>query len=454
MNAAVESQHAGSGRRRGGVSLERQTVSGAAIRFAGATVRYPGADRAAIEDVSFEVSPGELVVLLGPSGCGKSTLLRTVNRLVPLERRKRRASTAATLRRVDAVELRRSIGYAIQAVGLFAHMTVAQNVAVVPSLLGWPRDEIGARVDELLALVGLEPVALSQPASARTLRRRGAARRRRARDCGAAARAADGRAVRRGRRARARLAAARTRAHRPRARNDDALRHARFRRGAQARRPDRRDARAAASNRSQHRSSCSTGRRRRTCATSCTPATTSIAGTTCTCAKRSRNADGSHGLRARASGRIAALTAAHVELVAAALAVALVIAASARRVCGAPPASLELGARRCSARSTRFPASRCWRFSWNSSGSASRRSSSRWSSTRSSCSRATSSPASTASIGRKSTPRADWACPPRQILVARRVSAGASRGHRRRPRRGDRLDRDRDARRLRGRQRV
>ena len=131
-------------------------MSGAAIHFAGATVRYAGADRAAVEDVSFEASPGELIVLLGPSGCGKSTLLRTVNRLVPLD-----AGTVAVDGRdvatVDAVELRRSIGYAIQAVGLFAHMTVAQNVAVVPSLLGWPAAETAARVDELLALVGLEP---------------------------------------------------------------------------------------------------------------------------------------------------------------------------------------------------------------------------------------------------------------------------------------------------------
>jgi osmoprotectant transport system ATP-binding protein len=131
-------------------------VSGAAIRFTGATVRYPGSDRAAVEDVSFEAAPGELVVLLGPSGCGKSTLLRTVNRLVPLES----GSVSVDGRNVDEfepVELRRSIGYAIQAVGLFAHMTVAQNVAVVPSLLGWTRTDIAARVDELLDLVGLEP---------------------------------------------------------------------------------------------------------------------------------------------------------------------------------------------------------------------------------------------------------------------------------------------------------
>jgi osmoprotectant transport system ATP-binding protein len=131
-------------------------LTGASIRFERASVRYPGADRAAVEDVSFEAAPGELVVLLGPSGCGKSTLLRTVNRLVGL------ASGAVAVdgrdvTGVDAVELRRTIGYAIQAVGLFAHMTVAQNIAVVPSLLGWPREEIAARVDELLELVDLDP---------------------------------------------------------------------------------------------------------------------------------------------------------------------------------------------------------------------------------------------------------------------------------------------------------
>jgi osmoprotectant transport system ATP-binding protein len=131
-------------------------LSGASIRFKNATVRYPGADRAAVEDVSFEAAPGELVVLLGPSGCGKSTLLRTVNRLVPLQDGSVDVD-GRNVADVDAVELRRGIGYAIQAVGLFAHMTVAQNIAVVPSLLGWSREEIAARVDELLELVGLDP---------------------------------------------------------------------------------------------------------------------------------------------------------------------------------------------------------------------------------------------------------------------------------------------------------
>ncbi len=131
-------------------------MNGATIRFDRATVRYPNADRDAIESVSFDVAAGELVVLLGPSGCGKSTLLRTVNRLVPLNAGGIFIDGRA-IAELDPVELRRNIGYAIQAVGLFAHMTVAQNVAVVPTLLGWPAQQIDDRVDELLALIGLDP---------------------------------------------------------------------------------------------------------------------------------------------------------------------------------------------------------------------------------------------------------------------------------------------------------
>ena len=128
----------------------------ATIRFEHACVRYPDSDRKAIDDISFECGGGELVVLLGPSGSGKSTLLRTVNRLVPLDAGQVLVDEN-DIAGVDAVELRRGIGYVIQAVGLFAHMSVAQNVAIVPSLLGWNRRAIAARVDELLQLVGLDP---------------------------------------------------------------------------------------------------------------------------------------------------------------------------------------------------------------------------------------------------------------------------------------------------------
>ena len=126
------------------------------ISFRHVTARYPGSSRNAVDDISFDVGAGELVVLLGPSGCGKSTLLRTVNRLVPLESGEVDVDGIGVAE-LDAVELRRGIGYVIQAIGLFSHMTVAQNVAVVPSLLGWDRTDIDGRVDELLGMVGLDP---------------------------------------------------------------------------------------------------------------------------------------------------------------------------------------------------------------------------------------------------------------------------------------------------------
>ena len=107
-----------------------------------------------VDDVSFDVGHGRFVVLLGPSGCGKTTLLKTVNRLI--------APTAGTVSvdgadvaTVEPTALRRSIGYVIQQVGLFPHMTVAENVAVVPSLAGWPKPRIRSRVEEMLDLVRL-----------------------------------------------------------------------------------------------------------------------------------------------------------------------------------------------------------------------------------------------------------------------------------------------------------
>ena len=131
-------------------------MSGATLHLSGVTVRYPDADRDSISDIDLDVGAGEFLVLLGPSGGGKSTLLRTINRLIPLERGRITidGKDTATL---DPVELRRTIGYSIQAVGLFPHMTVAGNIGLVPSLLGWPRERIDARVDELLRLVRLDP---------------------------------------------------------------------------------------------------------------------------------------------------------------------------------------------------------------------------------------------------------------------------------------------------------
>ncbi|MBV9402681.1 MAG: ATP-binding cassette domain-containing protein, partial [Candidatus Eremiobacteraeota bacterium] len=129
---------------------------GAAVRFDDVTVRYPCAERDAVISASLDVAGGQFVVIVGPSGCGKSTLLRTVNRLIEPHSGRVLVDGRdnATL---DATELRRHIGYVIQAVGLFAHMTVAQNIAVVPVLLGWAKPRIEERVDELLTLVHLDP---------------------------------------------------------------------------------------------------------------------------------------------------------------------------------------------------------------------------------------------------------------------------------------------------------
>jgi osmoprotectant transport system ATP-binding protein len=111
---------------------------------------------AAVQDVTFEVEEGEFVVLLGPSGCGKTTLMRMVNRLIEPTSGEIRIGDRE-VHQISGTELRRHIGYVIQQVGLFPHMTVAQNIAVVPKLLGWDRGRVRTRTDELLELVDLAP---------------------------------------------------------------------------------------------------------------------------------------------------------------------------------------------------------------------------------------------------------------------------------------------------------
>ena len=109
----------------------------------------------AVDDLSLKVPAGRICVLVGPSGCGKTTTLRMINRLIePTSGDILIGGDDVT--RQDPVELRRSIGYVIQQVGLLPHLTVAENVATVPRLLGWDRQRIRARVDELISLVGLD----------------------------------------------------------------------------------------------------------------------------------------------------------------------------------------------------------------------------------------------------------------------------------------------------------
>ena len=109
-----------------------------------------------VHDVSLHVQSGELLVLLGESGCGKTTLLKMVSRLIDATSGQIFVN-GQDVRKTDPVQLRRRIGYVFQEVGLFPHMTVGENVAVVPRLLQWPVAEVDVRVDELLDLVQLSP---------------------------------------------------------------------------------------------------------------------------------------------------------------------------------------------------------------------------------------------------------------------------------------------------------
>jgi osmoprotectant transport system ATP-binding protein len=126
------------------------------IELTDLTKRYDG--RVVVDQLSFEVPAGELLVLLGSSGCGKTTTLKMINRLIEPSAGSVRIAGEDT-RSLSGPDLRRRIGYGFQQVGLFPHMTVAENVAVTPSLLGWERVRIEARVDTLLDMVQLEPGA-------------------------------------------------------------------------------------------------------------------------------------------------------------------------------------------------------------------------------------------------------------------------------------------------------
>lgn len=110
----------------------------------------------AVNDVTFKIEKGHVVAFLGPSGCGKTTLLRLTNRLIPLTRGKIIVNGRDILPE-DAVKLRQSMGYAIQAIGLFPNKTIYENIATVPRLLAWQEDKIRERADELLTMLRLEP---------------------------------------------------------------------------------------------------------------------------------------------------------------------------------------------------------------------------------------------------------------------------------------------------------
>ncbi len=136
-------------------------MTSVAIELDQVTKTFPGTDRPAVAPLSLTMGAGEITVLIGPSGCGKTTTMRMVNRLIE--------PTAGTItiggtdvRDQSVIELRRGIGYVIQQVGLFPHRTIAQNIAAVPTLLGWPKARTRERVRELAELVGLDETMLGR----------------------------------------------------------------------------------------------------------------------------------------------------------------------------------------------------------------------------------------------------------------------------------------------------
>jgi osmoprotectant transport system ATP-binding protein len=137
-------------------AAEHHDARGVPIVLTELSKHYPGQEKAAVDSVTLEIPAGEIVVFVGPSGCGKTTTMRMINRMIE--------PTSGTIEiggedvtKLDDVKLRRRIGYVIQQIGLIPHLSIAQNVAMVPKLLKWDKARTTARVDEMLTVVGLDP---------------------------------------------------------------------------------------------------------------------------------------------------------------------------------------------------------------------------------------------------------------------------------------------------------
>src|SRR4028118_296269 len=125
------------------------------IRLENLTKVFPGQEAPAVDDLSLEIPEGEIVVFVGPSGCGKTTTMKMINRIIePTSGRIFLQGDDVT--KVNGDKLRRRIGYVIQQIGLFPHMTIAENIATVPKMLGWDKKRISDRVDELLETVSMD----------------------------------------------------------------------------------------------------------------------------------------------------------------------------------------------------------------------------------------------------------------------------------------------------------
>jgi osmoprotectant transport system ATP-binding protein len=133
-----------------------RNTSGARIVLDQVTKSYANQPVAAVENFSITAEPGELIMFVGPSGCGKTTTMKMINRIIEPTSGSISIDGRDVLS-LDPHELRRHIGYVIQQIGLFPHMTIAENIAVVPKLLGWTKEKTADRIDELLTTVELDP---------------------------------------------------------------------------------------------------------------------------------------------------------------------------------------------------------------------------------------------------------------------------------------------------------
>jgi ABC-type proline/glycine betaine transport system ATPase subunit len=139
-----------------GTDSSRRTGQRPMIVLDGVSKAYPKQRNPAVAELTLDVPEGAIVMLIGPSGCGKTTTLKMMNRLIEPSAG-RILLDGEDVTDVNGDQLRRRIGYVIQQVGLFPHLTIGDNVAVVPKMLGWDKARIAGRVDELLHLVGMEP---------------------------------------------------------------------------------------------------------------------------------------------------------------------------------------------------------------------------------------------------------------------------------------------------------
>lgn len=127
-----------------------------AIQLKNVYKKFDGASYPALNHLSLDVDEGEFVTILGTSGCGKTTLIKSINRLIEIDSGEINVN-GQNIQDADAVQLRRSIGYVIQQIGLFPHMTIGDNIATVPKILKWDKDKINQRTDELMKMIDLDP---------------------------------------------------------------------------------------------------------------------------------------------------------------------------------------------------------------------------------------------------------------------------------------------------------